>query len=156
MFECNPASTLVEVGNIMCKGSLGDEVVDLTLYKQMLGSLRYMCNSILDIAYEVGLVSIYMEDPRSSQLLAAKRLLRYLKGSLDYGVLLLDSDENKLRIIYGYTDANWCGDKDDRKSTTGYLFKYGNAPISWSSKKQEVVTLSSREAEYIVVYLGGC
>ena len=58
--------------------------------------------------------------------------------------------------MFGYSDSDWCGDKDDRKSTTGYVFKFGTSPISWCSKKQSIVALSTCEAEYIVVAMAAC
>ncbi|XP_019451900.1 PREDICTED: uncharacterized protein LOC109353999 [Lupinus angustifolius] len=156
MLECNTTTTPVEVGNTVCKGSLGEETVDPTLFRQIIGSLRYVCNSRPYIAYRVGVISRHMEDPRASHMQAAKKLLRYLKGSLDYGVHFPKAGQMKQKEIYGYTNVDWCGDKDDRKSATGYFFKFESASISWSSKKQEVVALSSCEAEYIDVCLGAC
>lgn len=86
MINCNPTVTPVEVNLKLEKG--GDEkAVDATVFKQMVGSLRYICNSRLDISYGVGLVSRFMDDPRHSHLVAIKRILRYLKGTLEFGVL---------------------------------------------------------------------
>lgn len=84
---------------------------------------------------------------------AAKKVLRYVKGTVDLGILLpnrMNSDAE----MYGYIDSDWNGDIVDRKSTSGYLFMLGNAPISWCSKKQNVVALSSCEAEYIAAAQG--
>ena len=77
---------------------------------------------------------------------AAKRILRYLKGTIDYGLLYSFSNEFKL---VGYSDSDWAGDLDDRKSTTGFVFYLGNVAFTWSSKKQPIVTLSTCEAEYV-------
>ncbi|CAL0313968.1 unnamed protein product [Lupinus luteus] len=156
MSDCNASPTPVEVGNALCRGKSEDKAVDTTHYRQLIGSLRYICNTRPDIAYGVGLVSRYMEDPRQNHLVAAKRVLRYLRGSLDFGLWFPACQGGNPRILHGNTDADWGGDKDDRKSTTGYLFKLSNASISWSSQKQKVVALSSCEAEYIAACLGGC
>ena len=90
-----------------------------------------------------------MNNPRKFHLTTAKRILRYVKGTLEYGVLFPRKTDQRTVSLLGYSDSDWCGDKTDRKSTTRYLFKFLGAPISWCSKKQPVVALSSCEAEYI-------
>ncbi|XP_074351809.1 secreted RxLR effector protein 161-like [Apium graveolens] len=87
-----------------------------------------------------------MEAPTTTHMKAAKRILRYLKGTMDYGLLYHYSNEFKL---VGYCDSDRAGDIDDRKSTTGYVFFIGDTSFSWSSKKQPIVTLSTCEAEYV-------
>ncbi|KAL7102369.1 hypothetical protein ACP275_08G116100 [Erythranthe tilingii] len=77
---------------------------------------------------------------------AARRILRYVKGSLDHGLLYTKSDTFRLS---SFTDADWAGDVNDRHSTSGYCFNTGSAMVSWCSKKQSVVALSSSEAEYV-------
>jgi len=130
--------------------------VDPTLFKQIVGSLRYLCNSRSDIAYAVGIISRFMSEPRASRLLAAKRVMRYIKGTLQYGILFPKClNESSMELIT-YFDADWCGDKHDRKSTLGYLFKFLNAPISWCVKKQPVVALSTCESEYIAGCMAAC
>ncbi|PNX70374.1 cationic amino acid transporter 1-like protein, partial [Trifolium pratense] len=129
--------------------------VDSTEYRRLIGSLRYLCNTRPVIAYSVGIVSRYMERPKMSHLYAAKRILRYIKGTLDNGIVFQTPDGSNFDLV-GYTDSNWCGDKDDRKSTAGYIFLYGGAPISWCSRKEPVVALSTCEAEYIAASLSAC
>ncbi|RDX85687.1 Copia protein, partial [Mucuna pruriens] len=97
-----------------------------------------------------------MDNPRLSHLLAAKRILRYVKGTLNYGLLFSKCGRSVSHEIYGYCDSDWCGDKSDRKSTSGYVFVMSRAPISWCSKKQSVVALSSCKAEYIAALMGAC
>ncbi|XP_019425142.1 PREDICTED: uncharacterized protein LOC109334025 [Lupinus angustifolius] len=147
MQTCNSASTPIESGNISQTLEEENQLADKTLYRQMIGCLRYVCNTRPDMAYGVGVVSRHMETPKKTHLLAAKRLLRYLKGTVELGLLLPCKTSNLNHEMFGFSDADWCGDKADRKSTTGYLFLLGNAPISWCSKKQDVVALSSCEAE---------
>lgn len=159
MFDCNPVETPVETGLVLTNDEAIDksvEPVDKTLYRQMVGSLRYICNTRPDLAYGVGLVSRYMENPGHTHLLAVKRLLRYLKGTLDFGIMFPAEHDNLRQELMGFSDSDWCGDKSDRKSTTGYIFKFGEAPVSWCSKKQQVVALSSCEAEYIAACMGSC
>ncbi|XP_039688058.1 secreted RxLR effector protein 161-like [Medicago truncatula] len=133
-----------------------EESVDPTLFKQIVGSLRYLCNSRLDIAYAVGIISRFMSEPRVSHLLAAKRVMRYIKGTLQYGILFPKCLNDSSMELMAYSDADWCGDKQDRKSTSGYLFKFLNAPISWCAKKQPVVALSTCESEYIAGCMTAC
>ncbi|KAK4269228.1 hypothetical protein QN277_022414 [Acacia crassicarpa] len=87
-----------------------------------------------------------MQSPRTTHLEAAKRILRYVKGTIGYGLLYKKS--NSLTLS-GFTDADWTGDANDRHSTSGYCFSTGSAVVSWCSKKQEIVALSSTEAEYV-------
>ncbi|XP_052726011.1 secreted RxLR effector protein 161-like [Vigna angularis] len=122
----------------------------------MVGSLRYLCNTRPDLSYSVGVVSRYMECPRISHLNAVKRILRYLQGTHSYGILLRIGEAGEEVQITSYSDADWCGDKADRRSTTGYIFFMGGAPISWSSRKEPVVALSSCEAEYIAACEATC
>ena len=98
------------------------------------------------------MVSRFMKKPCKDHLLAAKRILRYMKGTLECGILFLAAKENSEIEIVGYTVADWSGDVGDRKSTFGYMFMLGNAPISWCSKKQEVVYLVGNLAKIIGKY----
>ncbi|MCI34368.1 copia-type polyprotein, partial [Trifolium medium] len=118
------------------------------MFKLMIGSLRYLCNSRPDICYAVGAISRFMNSPKKSHLIAAKRVLRYVKGTIKYGLLFpTHSGEAQMELI-GYTDSDWCGDKVDRRSTSGYVCMLNDTTVCWSSKKQPVTALSSCEAEY--------
>ncbi|MCI01256.1 copia-type polyprotein [Trifolium medium] len=86
-----------------------------------------------------------MERPTEIHIAAAKRVMRYLKGTLDLGILYKRNESMKL---LGWSDSDYAGDLDDRKSTSGYVFMLGSCSISWSSKKQAIVTLSTTEAEF--------
>lgn len=99
--------------------------------------------------YGVSLLSRFMRSPKKSHLIAAKRVLRYVKGIAKYGILFpygMQKDELKL---VGYTDSDFGGDQVERKSTSGNILFMNTTPISWSSKKQTIVALSSCEAEYV-------
>ncbi|MCH99895.1 cationic amino acid transporter 1-like, partial [Trifolium medium] len=130
--------------------------IDPTKYRSLIGSLRYLCNTRPDLAYSVGVVSKFMQKPKLSHLAATKRILRYIRGTVDYGIIFPNSDKGNQCELTAYTDSNWCGDADDRKSTAGYVFLLNNAPIAWCSKKESVVALSSCEAEYIAASLCAC
>ncbi|CAM8956645.1 unnamed protein product [Rhodiola kirilowii] len=131
----------------MMKEGIG-ELVNPTYFKSIVGSLRYLTSTRPDIVYGVGLISRFMEKPQQSHLLAAKRILRYISGTSDYGIMYSHTEEF---CLTGYTDSDWAGDVETRKSTSGYAFYLGDGVVSWSSKKQQVVALSTAEAEYIAV-----
>lgn len=118
MANCNPAETPAKTGLVLVKDG-DEELVDATQFRQMVGSLRYLCNTRPNLSYSVGLISRSMEKPRISHFLAAKRIKRYVKGTLDFGILFHDRKEGSQVEIYGYSDADWSGDKDDRKSAAG-------------------------------------
>lgn len=98
-----------------------------------------------DIAFAVSTVSQFAQNPNTSHYNAVKRIFRYLAGSTDLGVTYGTTDQG----LIGYTDADWCGCRDTRKSTGAYLFLLYGGPISWCSKRQQTVALSSTEAEYM-------
>lgn len=97
-----------------------------------------------------------MEEPRTPHLLAGKRILRYVKGTLNFGIMFPNDERYTKAKLFGYSDSNECDDKSDQNSTTGYVFMIGKTPISRCSKKQGVVALSSCEAEYIVASMVAC
>lgn len=145
MNNCKPVSTPIECGVKLSKIGEG-QVIDATLFKSMVGSLRYLTCTRPDILYSVGLVSRYMEEPKISHLQAAKRIFRYIQGTISHGLFYSSSQNSHL---VGYSDSDWGGDLDDRKSTTGFVFFMGNTAFTWFSKKQPIVTLSTCEAEYV-------
>lgn len=155
MFKCNPAATLAETGSVLEKEG-AEEEVDATQYRQIVGSLRYLCNTRPNISYSVGVISRFMERPRMPHLLAAKRIMRYVKGTLEFGLVFPNMKGEQEVELMGYSNADWCGDKNDRKSTAGYFFRFGEAPISWCSKKESIVALSSCEAEYVAASMSAC
>jgi hypothetical protein len=126
----------------------GTSKVDPQLYRAVVGSLIYMTNTRPDICHVVSIVSRYMDSPELAHFQAAKQILRYLKGTINYG-LLFSSEEDP--HLHTFADANWGRDLDTRRSTSGILHKIGNSSISWTSKLQPVVSLSTAEAEYIVL-----
>ncbi|KAK9706501.1 hypothetical protein RND81_07G130100 [Saponaria officinalis] len=152
MRNCNPVNTPNEFGLKLNKDPGGTKV-DSTLYKQIVGSLMYLTATRPDIMYSVSLISRYTEKPTHMHLSAAKRILRYLQGTKDFGLLYQTGQKPHL---YGFTDSDYAGDEDDRRSTSGYAFMLGNGAVSWSSKKQPIVTLSSTEAEFVAATACAC
>ncbi|KAE8681352.1 Ubiquitin carboxyl-terminal hydrolase family protein [Hibiscus syriacus] len=121
-------------------------VVNNTLYKQIVGSLMYLTTTRPDITYVVNAICKFMERPKEMHLQPTKRILRYLQGTIDYGILYKKGEKSNL---IGFTDSDYAGDQDDRKSTSGYVFMLGSGAVSWSSRKQLIVTLSTTEAELV-------
>ncbi|KAK2363075.1 hypothetical protein QL285_088089 [Trifolium repens] len=120
--------------------------VDQSLYRSMIGSLLYLTASRPDISFAVGVCARYQAEPKMSHLNQVKRILKYVSGTSDYGILYSHGEDTRL---LGYCDADWVGSADDRKSTSGGCFFLGSNLISWFSKKQNCVSLSTAEAEYI-------
>ncbi|XP_045482187.1 secreted RxLR effector protein 161-like [Harmonia axyridis] len=115
-------------------------------YRKLVGSLMYLaCTSRPDIMYSVSYLSRYLDKPNKELVTAGKRILRYLKSTADKGLVYKKGPEK----LEAYSDADWAGDRSDRKSTSGSLILYGGNPISWFSKKQTCVALSTAEAEYV-------
>jgi hypothetical protein len=121
-------------------------------YRSIVGSLQYITLSTRpDISFAVNQLSRYIENPGHSHWTAGKRVLRYLKGTTNTGLLYKDYDQNGNTKIEIFCDADWGGDTADRKSTTGLLVKLNGCVITWLSKKQPTVALSTAEAEYIAI-----
>jgi hypothetical protein len=131
------------------------ELVDKTKYGSIIGSLRYLVNTRPDIAYAVGIVSRYMEEPRASHWVAVKPILRYLARTMKFGCVYKKLNLTKPMLV-GFGDSDLAGDVDDRKSTSGLVFLLGTSLVTWASQKQRVVALSSCEAKYIASASTAC
>ncbi|XP_074351522.1 secreted RxLR effector protein 161-like [Apium graveolens] len=132
----------------------GGTAVDATMYKSIVGGLRYLVNTRPDIAYAVGVVSRYMERPTTVHLNAVKRILRYVKGTLQFGLVYTKNNGNN--IITGYSDSDMGGSLDDRKSTACMAYYLNDSLILWVSQKQRCVALSSCEAEFMAATAAAC
>ncbi|XP_059669236.1 uncharacterized mitochondrial protein AtMg00810-like [Cornus florida] len=124
----------------------GSKEVDASLYRSLVGSLLYLTSSRPDIMYATSLLSRFMHNPSQIHVGAAKRVLRYIQGTLDFGILYEKNVDAKL---FGFCDSDWAECIDDMRSTSGYAFSLGSGIFSWASKKQETVAQSSAKAEYI-------
>ena len=155
MADCKPIGTPLDAKAQLVK--LSEEEYDQHLhemqgipYKEVVGSLMYaMVATRPDLAFGVSMVSQFMSKPGPLHWAAVKRILRYLKGTLHFKLCLGGKD---LRLK-GYCDADWGGDQDTRRSTTGYVFFVGEGAISWNSKRQPTIALSTTEAEYMATTL---
>ncbi|KAJ0625451.1 putative RNA-directed DNA polymerase [Helianthus annuus] len=144
MIDCKPADTPMMV-NHKLQMEEGAKLVEKERYQRLVGKLIYLSHTRPDIAYAVSVVSQFMHQPQIAHMGAVCRIMRYLKGTIGHGVLFKSNGHLK---IQGYTDADWAGDKGDRRSTSGYFTLVGGNLVTWRSKKQKVVALSSAEAEF--------
>ena len=146
------ANTVATPADVSVKLAMEDGVsntVDPTAYQSIVGNLMYAATATRpDISFAVGVLSRFCSKPTMAHLTAAKRVLRYLKSTPG---LALKFDKRVDGALIGYSDADWAGDLDDRHSTTGNLFIMAGGTISWTSKKQATVSLSTAEAEYIAL-----
>lgn len=152
MSDSCSSPTPMEFGLKLTKDS-SDEAVDSSLYRSLVGSLMYLTATRPDILFAVSLISRFMEFPKKCHWEAGKRIMRFLKGTLDHGIIYTKVQNPSLK---GYSDSDFGGSQDDSKSTAGYMFNLGSGAVSWQSKKQNVVALSSAEAEYMALSFAGC
>ncbi|XP_028089057.1 uncharacterized protein LOC114289505 [Camellia sinensis] len=136
----------------MFKYDEGDKV-NPTYFKSLAGSLGYLTAMLPDILFAVSLVSRYMEEPKMPHLKAAKRILRYVKGIIKYGLFYSSTKKSKL---VGYNHSGWAGNVHDCKRTTEFVFRLGDTAFTWSLKKQPIVTLSTCEVEYVAIVAKAC
>ena len=122
--------------------------VDQTLYRSMIGKLQYAVHTRIDIALEVGIVARFSAKPRENHMMAVKRILRYLKGTKDYGLWYKLGENLHLKV---FIDVDQVGNIDDRKSTSGGAFFLGKRLVSWTRKKKDYTSQSIAEAGYGVV-----
>jgi hypothetical protein len=153
MTDAKPASTPLDPGIrlvALADGSDDKPHSHVQQYQSAVGSLMYaMTATRPDIAAAVSKVSKFMANPSQSHWVAVKHILRYLNGTSHYGLVF--SGANSAVKLVGYSDADWGGDLDTRRSTTGYVFQLGGGSISWASRQQPTVALSTVEAEYMAL-----
>lgn len=143
--ECREMSTPMNSKEKLCKED-GTEKIDQAYFRSLVGCLMYLTATRPDILNAVSILSRFMHCASEWHLKAAKRVLRYVKGTCDFGIKFTRSKEFKL---VGFSDSDWGGSIDDMKSTSGYCFTLGSGIFSWSSKKQEIVAQSTAEAEFV-------
>lgn len=129
------------------------ELVDAKMYRSLIGKLLYVVHTRPDICYAVNFLSRFMSRPNVKHLCAAKRVVKYLAGTVKFGLFYPNRCEG---CMEGFTDSDWGGSLSDRKSTSGMFFRLGSCAITWGSKKQDVVALSSTEAEYVAATTAAC
>jgi hypothetical protein len=152
MVGCKPISVPLNQ-NGKLSADAGEVLEDAIMYMKIVGNLIYMMIIGPDLKYIVGLESQFMQVPRKPHLDGVRHTLRYVSATADYGLFYEAS--TKLQV-HGYIDANWASSISDRRSTSGFMFSFGSAAVTWSSKKQLTVALSSTEAKYMGVAMAAC
>ncbi|CAL8996424.1 unnamed protein product, partial [Prunus brigantina] len=152
LLGCKPADTPIEMNHKLCEG-MDQEPTNKEQYQRLVGRLIYLAHTRPDIAYAVSVVSQFMHSPSVSHRNAVDRILRYLKSAPGKGLMF---SKNRDLEVVGYTDADWAGSITDRRSTSGYFTFVGGNLVTWRSKKQNVVSRSSAEAEYRGMAHGVC
>ncbi|GLJ51112.1 hypothetical protein SUGI_1088090 [Cryptomeria japonica] len=147
--DCKPVGTPMVTG---CKLSKEDDSapVDEKEYKSMIGKLHYAVHNRPNIAHAVGLVARFQKNLKESHMIATKRIFRYLKGTLDYGLWYPCAGDFDLNV---YTNTDWAGNVDDKKSTIGGAFFLGGKLVSWSSKKHNCISQLITKDEYVAAYM---
>jgi hypothetical protein len=149
MESAKPVATPVDSSTKLVKATANDECIDQQKYQSAVGSLLYLAMATRpDITFAVSNVAKFFSHPTTQHWTAVKRIMRYLRGTADYGLAFTPDASGD---CVGYSDADWGGDLDDRKSTSGYLFLISGGAVSWRSKKQTCVALSTAEAEYVAL-----
>jgi hypothetical protein len=126
---------------------------DVEINPQLRGSWMYLVKTRPDICYAVNVLSQFMSQQRQTHLIATKHVLRYLQGTVGYGLRYASSVDLSLQ---GYVDADWAGSTMDWKSTSNYCFTLGSVMVSWCNRKQSSMALSTVEAEYIALTVAVC
>nr|XP_048333650.1 secreted RxLR effector protein 161-like [Ziziphus jujuba var. spinosa] len=145
MSGCKTVATPLDNCQTMKKED-GTPLVNNSTFRSLIRSLLYLTTTRPNIMYATSLPSRFMQNPTQVHYGAAKRILRYLQGTKDYGIWCRPTSNSQL---LGFTDSDWSGSADDMRSTSGYPFTLGSGILSWASKKQAIVAQSFAEAEYI-------
>jgi len=159
MEGCNPITTPAEPNSHLLKSDQ-PTVPNKALtrdYQRLVGGLMYLSSFTRpDISYSINQCAKFMANPGATHIAAAKRILRYLAGTRHLGLTYLRSqDPGTANVITAYADSDHAGDPDSRRSVTGYLLLLNGAAVSWQSVRQQVVALSSAEAEYYAASVAG-
>jgi hypothetical protein len=141
----------MEPGIVLHKSTAEVDVMCQQEYQRAIGSLMYaMVQTRPDIAYAVSTLAQYSSNPDDTHWTAMKRIFRYLKGTAHLGIEY-SRDARRGNELVGYSDADYAGDRDNRRSTSGFVFMLAGGPVTWTSRKQSSVALSTCEAEYMAM-----
>ncbi|XP_020698067.1 uncharacterized protein LOC110110784, partial [Dendrobium catenatum] len=138
LLNCNPVvnPTCTKLPEKLVTDS---KLLDPSLYRRITGSLQYLTLTRPDIAFSLNQLSQHMHAPQQQHVFMLKKLLRYIKGTLDFGIPIHKTD----LVLKSFSDADWAGDPNSRKSTSGFCSFLGDNLISWTVKKQQTVAQSS-------------
>ena len=156
MADCHAVSTPIEPGQDLHAAVDTESAIeprcDRTKYQEIIGSLNFLATRTRpDLSFSVGLLARYSNDPTEAHFAVAKRILRYLRGTVDYALQYRASDAH---AMIAYTDADYAGDKESRRSTSGCIFMLARGAISWFSRRQSITATSTMEAEYTALAQG--
>ncbi|XP_020675535.1 uncharacterized protein LOC110094611, partial [Dendrobium catenatum] len=141
--QCKPTATPTYT-KCIAETKTDEITMEAHTYRQITGALQYLTITRPDITYAVNVLCQNMHNPAQEHMHMLKKLLRYIKGTVNFGIPVTSEPLQ----VYSYSDADWAGDKQTRRSTTGYCTFLGNTILSWCVKKQHTVARSSTEAEY--------
>ncbi|GJS25916.1 hypothetical protein Tco_0486536 [Tanacetum coccineum] len=139
MIDCNETLIPMDPGTRLTKITEGT-MVNATKYHSLIGCLRYLLHTRPDLSYSVGLLSRFMQEPREQHMKAIRQVLRYVKGTKDYGITYKHNRGNK---IHGFSNSSYRVNTQEGKGTTGIIFYYGESLISWSTQKHHHVNQNS-------------
>ncbi|XP_076932782.1 secreted RxLR effector protein 161-like [Bidens hawaiensis] len=142
----------MEAGLKLSKNEEGVKA-NATEYRKLIRCLRYLTHTRPDINFTVGYASRFMHSPKVAHMKAVKHLLRYVRGTIEYGI---HYKKGGIKVLKGYSDSSYNMDVDDGKSTIGTVFYICDAPIAWNTRKQSIVALSSCEAEFMAAASTAC
>ncbi|CAL8994678.1 unnamed protein product, partial [Prunus brigantina] len=145
MRDCKSVAIPLVVNEKLCKED-GSEAANESEFRQIVGSLLYLTATRPDVMFASSLLARFMHNPTKKHMGTAKRVLRYVQGTLDFGI---EFAKGKTATLIGYCDSDWAGSEDDMRCTSGYAFTLGSCMFSWASIKQSTVALSIVEAEYV-------
>ncbi|KAI5314280.1 hypothetical protein L3X38_043456 [Prunus dulcis] len=145
MKDCKSVAIPLVVNEKLCKED-GSEAANESEFRQIVGSLLYLTATRSDVMFASSLLARFMHNPTKKHLGTAKRVLRYIQGTLDFGIEFV---KGKTSTLIGYCDSDWARSEDDMRSTSGYAFTLGSGMFSWASIKQNTIALSTTEAEYV-------
>lgn len=150
MTDCKSVSSPCDPSNKLLATQEDECILKDVPYQEAIGSLLYLSYGTRpDICFAVNKLSSFNKKPEIQHWIAVKRIIRFLKGTKDLRISYIENKDEKQ--IYGFSDSDWASDYDSRRSCSGYIFLFQGAPVSWCSKKQSTVALSTMEAEYMAL-----
>lgn len=150
MWNASPVASPMIPSQVLVQEGMALSTDDKRLYQSIVGSLAYLMNCTRpDLAFAVGKLGQYASNPTATHMLAAKPVLRYLRGTYDTMLRIDGSEKPNERKLNAFLDASWADDKDDSRSTYGFCILWGRSLLLWKSKKHRSVSLSSTDAEYL-------